>query len=472
MRSPIFASILVGLFVACSGDNSESPPSSLADAGEQTSTDVGATQPEPRPPQFDGPASITIAEGGVATATLLATDPDGTAVAFSVASVSEGYGAVIDGLSVDVRAPYGAQPGRLVLTLTDEDGATATGTVTLQATAARWVDRLVWSDSAGPEAREHPAVWVDAPRNRAVLLQGTGYQPQFEQMLDDAWAFDLESQQWRALSVTGAVPGAGSRRLAGAAAPDEVVLFGGYGPPPVRYDDLLRATLSADEVRFETITIASATRPSARSLHVFAYDPQTDRYVLFGGVDTGILGDTWTMRINDQGAAEWTEHTLSPSPSPRYGTFFAFDEATGRLIVYSGGQTAVAGDPVNAADDAWALDLRADPIAWTRLSDGTEAGAPSGRRNGAAAWDASAQRLFIFGGTDDARTTQPGLWVFDARPEPMTDSRWQLLEPPAPPDLFAPPPRSSGAGFFAVGRAYFGFGNDQVAFADWGVLGF
>jgi hypothetical protein len=77
----------------------------------------------------------------------------------------------------------------------------------------------------------------------------------------------------------------------------------------------------------------------------------------------------------------------------------------------------------------------------------------AGRRNGCGAFDPIGRRLFVFGGKADRRTSEPGLFAFDARPE---NPGWSRLEPPG-----APPIRSSGFGFYdqAGDRIFLGFGN-------------
>ena len=74
-------------------------------------------------------------------------------------------------------------------------------------------------------------------------------------------------------------------------------------------------------------------------------------------------------------------------------------------------------------------------------------------------------RLFVFGGTADAMTTQQGLFVLDARPG---YEAWTTLALAEEPDA-----RSSGFGFHDGTRAYFGFGNNSVAlYRDWAILGY
>ena len=155
----------------------------------------------------------------------------------------------------------------------------------------------------------------------------------------------------------------------------------------------------------------ASTPPSKRALHTFVYDEAGERLVIFGGFGTALLNDTWIGKV-DGNTATWTKLTASPSPSKRYGQFSGFDAQTSRLIVYSGAQGT---QPLNPAQDTWALDLSSEPPVWSLLLDGAAQGVPAGRRNGAAVFDPSGPRLFVFGGTADAMSSEEGLWALDAR---------------------------------------------------------
>lgn len=109
--------------------------------------------------------------------------------------------------------------------------------------------------------------------------------------------------------------------------------------------------------------------------------------------------------------------------------------------------------------------MRADPPKWELLAEGDTV--PPGRRNGCTVFDPTGPRLFVFGGTADAMTTEPGLFAFDARPGKPAWAELALADEPTL--------RSSGIGFFDTsrGRTLLGFGNTSNAvFRDWGHLGY
>lgn len=431
----------------------------LAACGASPSaTDAGATPPADAnaPPRWsDAPATLSIGQGQHRTLTVALADPEGDAVTHAV-TAPPGLTLTLDGSGAATRwnlsADYALSgPQTVTIESTDARGARSSHAVAVTVRPLAWLPRVQWGAS-DPQAREHAALMVDAERNQLFMLGGSGYQP-YGTPLGDAWRFDLVASTWSPAIVDGEVPApAGSRRVATMPDGRSALLFGGYGASNSVNNELFRVTLHDDGATARRLQ--QRTPPPARSLHAFAHDPVSNRFVVFGGAGrVGPLGDTWVMTL-DGDVATWTELTTADAPSPRYGFFSGFDAERGRLLVFSGAQGF---DPLDPAADTWALDLRSDPPAWHRLASGEEPGSPPGRRNGVSVWDPTGPRLFVFGGTADARTSEDGLWAFDATPGA---ERWSRVERDR-----APPVRSSAFGAFdaARGRVVFGFGNTTSA---------
>lgn len=379
------------------------------------------------------------------------------AAPYNIAISSSGLTADFDAEAgaLALHASYAAA-SPITLTLGAPDGPTHETAVTVK--PIRWLDPILWGAS-GPEEREHASIILDAEARRVLMFGGSGYRP-YMTPLGDAWSFDLDTHAWTPIAPTGDIPPPGaSRRVATVPGTATAYVFGGYGAQGIPNNELYRVDFADGGLRFTTVPQESP--PARRSLHAFVYDEQTDRFALFGGVNVAPLGDAWTMRIVN-GTAVWREIDPWPAPSPRYGTFYGFDAERGRLILFSGAQSTQS---INAAYDTWALDLRRDPPSWSQLCAGQPA--PRGRRNGCMVFDPDGPRLFVFGGTDDGRTTQPGLFALDARPG---HEGWAVLNLEGEPPL-----RSSGFGFYDMKtqRVFMGFGNTtQHVFRDWAVLGY
>lgn len=149
--------------------------------------------------------------------------------------------------------------------------------------------------------------------------------------------------------------------------------------------------------------IAPSGFPAPRSNQTAAYDPSTNRMIVFGGGQLGLCGvfctlfnDTWILaNANGQGGTP-TWLPLAPTggpPAPREGQSELYDAQNNLLIIFGGGNNGE--DDMN---DTWVLTnangLGGTP-AWTELAPGA---APSGRENFASGYDPTTNRMIIFGG--------------------------------------------------------------------------
>lgn len=381
---------------------------------------------------------VVVAEGGRA---------DLAVVCGSIDNASDVL--VDDDCSIEV--PIGASGGTITV-----DGTSVISVVTVTVLPLSF-SRTVFTD--GPAAREHGAMMASSNGDTLFVIGGGGY-PNFpdQEMLDDAWQFDVATSVWSPWTLSGdVIPPGASRRVAQDG--DVAFLSGGYGDAFASLGEMFRIDLDSGEV---TLLDQGDVQPPLRSLHAFAFDAASQRFVVFGGffddgVAQDILGDTWVGTLTGT-TVSWQEVTSPLSPSPRYGMFFGSDPTEG-LVVFSGAGFPAAGNPINAADDAWVF--RFDDLSWFDLLPKGEA--PVGRRNGCGVVDPANHRLTVFGGTADGATTEPGVFLLDVR----GDGRWDTLDRDG-----EPPRRSSSFGTARPGGGITcGFGNDQDLFQDLFTLG-
>lgn len=427
---------------------------------------LAACAPPNRPPALVH-EPVSLGQGQALTVELAPTDSEGDAIEVTVTAHPAGIEAQVDGKKLTLRASYAvAGMQQVLLHLDDHLGGDATVPLEVDVSPLAWKWQQT-ADAMGPSAREHGAWVLDAEKDVAYLIGGSGYAPQGSPAADALWTLDLKTHAFSPLAVSGTMPqGAASRRVVNL--PDRKVayLFGGYTSNTTDLNELWRFDYSGPTPVFTQVN--QLNPPPARELHAFAYDPQTDTFAMFGGYssDLGMLNDTWTMKLEgDSNSASWTQLQI-PGPDTRYGFFYGMDEVNGRLYLWSGAHRPTADNPINASQDLWVLDLRAGPPAWLRLQGGTEAGIPLGRRNGAFVFDPSGPRLVVFGGTADGMTTVPGLDVLDLS---GSSPQWQILSLDN-----APPMRSSCFGFYDSNRqqVVMGFGNDQHLYRDVFALGY
>lgn len=456
-----FASLLLGSLtaVACS-----------------SSTETTATKAAPA---WDAaPAKLDVFDGRLATLPVVITTADPAKLTVTATSAEAETELVpdvapsTDGAwhgTIKVRPGYAlpaGAAGTIVVSINDAGGPLQK-TIALEAHKIAWKQRVTWTAAKGPQTREHGVFLRDDAAKAVYLLQGSGYSPQFVPIAD-SWRFDRAAGTWSAWTPTGDVPpAAGSRRVAPIPGePLKFYTYGGYvGSDKTADDDpdLYRIDLADTAHTFTRLKSVGAG--PGRELHSVAFDPKSRRFVVAGGVSAKtqeVYEDTWSVTI-DGDTATWTAVT-GKGPTGRYGSFSAFDAESQRLVVWSGAQQyETTLDPVNPAQDAWALDLAVDPPVWSKLAPAGDA--PKGRRNGCAMPDPLGRRLFVYGGTADGATTEKGLFVLDLEPGHEAWTKLDLAN--------APPIRSSGFGFATPeGDVTCAFGNDDRPYPDLTYLGY
>lgn len=176
----------------------------------------------------------------------------------------------------------------------------------------------------------------------------------------------------------------------------------------------------------------SGTPPAARRLHRAIYDPNGDRMIVYGGWNDALLDDVWQLSLS--GTPTWTQ--LAPTgggPGARAGAGVVYDASAQRMLVF-GGFDGVSGAN-DRASDVWALSLTG-PLVWSQLV-GPDAG-PPGRSSMTAVYDPSGPAMLIFGGTDSDFSNE--VWKLSLSDPPA----WSLVSTTGA----APSPREEQAGGF------------------------
>lgn len=232
-----------------------------------------------------------------------------------------------------------------------------------------------------PAPRWQAAMAYDPARGRTVLFGGRSATYRFS----DTWEYD--GSAWSAVAASG--PAARTEPgMAYDTARNVMVLFGGAGSG-ILYQD----TWEYDGTQW---TLGPAAPPGlrARAGHAMAYDPATQRIVMFGGepILGTYLADTWHY----DGA--WTQLSPPQSPSPRGRPSMA--ARNGQVVLFGG----FDGTRYN---DTWLFDgsnWAAGPAA---------PGGVGPRIRSAAAYDSWRKRVVTFGGYYESGKLLGDTWEFD-----------------------------------------------------------
>ncbi len=136
-----------------------------------------------------------------------------------------------------------------------------------------------------------------------------------------------------------------------------------------------------------------------------AYDAVRQRTVLFGGLGSGPLGDTW-----EWDGIDWTlRNPGGTSPSPRVLHAMAYDPVRQRVVLFGGLDSS---NPRLA--DTWEW----DGAQWTQLLTETS---PPGRKDHGLAYDGARQRLVLLGGSGSDLVDLQATWILGATERASTE---------------------------------------------------
>jgi len=206
-----------------------------------------------------------------------------------------------------------------------------------------------------PSARNRLAMAYDSQSDRVILFGGyIGGDAS-----DETWAYDFNSNTWTNMNPISKPSSKENLAMAYDSQSDRVILFGGnIGDTGFLSDE----TWAYDFNSNTWTNMNPISKPSARSGHAMAYDPRSDRIILFGGYDTGYDDETWTYDFNSN---NWANLNLANKPSARAGHTMAFDSQSSCMVLFGGWDGAVDGETwlyKSATRPSVPIGLQASPL--------------------------------------------------------------------------------------------------------------
>lgn len=176
--------------------------------------------------------------------------------------------------------------------------------------------------------------------------------------------------------------------------------------------------------------------PGTRSQPSAIYDSSTNQMIVFGGqhAPTNIdFNETWSLQTTIPASTasfrnlQWAKVSATGKPpSARFGHTAVYNASSNRMIVFGGG----TGFPGPCANDLWVLKhpngVGGGP-AWVQL---TASGTLPGVREGhTAAYDANSNTMIVFGGTDCNGNYYSDLWILSNADGTTGTPTWTLAAP-------------------------------------------
>lgn len=289
----------------------------------------------------------------------------------------------------------------------------ATTTQLFSTTAvAQSAQHLEWknltpSQGAMPQARRNGVAIYDPVDHRLIIFGGIGQSG----LLNDTWAFNLNTLSWTQLNTVGAVP---DPRLGHDAVYDPVgqqmVIWAGQQGSRFFNDTW---TLNLRTLEWRNVSPSSG-RPKARYGSASVYDPLERSLVQFAGFteEGRRFQDTQSFGLASQ---SWIDITPDGAkPGVRCLLTGALDRTSRRMVVYGGQRNG-------PLDDLWAYDLASHT--WTEL---TPVSRPAGRFFASSFVNREGHFLVFGGSTSNGNSNET--WAFN-----LQTNQWNQLEIAAPP---------------------------------------
>ncbi len=225
---------------------------------------------------------------------------------------------------------------------------------------------------------------------------------------------------WTEMSPLIAPPGRVDSPLVYDSESDVVIVFGGHlGPGLPKHGDTWAYSFENDEWTNMSPTVA----PDVRGAHLLAYDSDSDRVILFGGLirvdaEDGhvCFNDTWAYDYNSN---TWTNMQPTTAPTARINPAMGYDQESDRVILFGG---ILEGTTVAA--DTWAYDYNTNT--WENMNPASH---PSTRFAAAMAYNSAEDKMILTGGTPDGTSGYTDTWSYD-----YDTNTWTNLNPSEPPE--------------------------------------
>ncbi len=277
----------------------------------------------------------------------------------------------------------------------------------------------------------HCAIY-DSTSNRMIIYGGF----YLTATLGDTWALTFPNNvggtpAWVQVKPQGTAPTLGSQSAVYNSTTNSMNVFGGTSTTlKLMSSDHFFTLVNANGVG-TTAPKWNVDGPPVRFSHSSFYDAGSDTLTIFGGAhsDSGLLfNDIWQQTgVIGSSSINWL--TFVPNgilPSPRYGHTGAYDPGTQRMMVFGGG----AGKPAPCLNDYWVL-KNATSLSTTAswLSVAVKGTIPPARYRQSSAYNSSTNSLIIFGGLDCNTTYFNDVWVMNNADSTSGNQSWTNLKP-------------------------------------------
>lgn len=257
-------------------------------------------------------------------------------------------------------------------------------------------DTWIWNGTAwiekfparSPSPRTSPLMAYDAAQGQVVLFGGTEVLPKGNVSVNDTWVWN--GSNWTQKFPSLSPPAVESGAMVYDSTQSQIVLFGGSSSHTSTCVTFMNQTWVWNGATWTEKF--PATPPPARGGHGLVYDSAHRQVVLFGGMPSQCMtnsfapptvdGDTWVWD-----GSNWTRKYPANSPPAREGPGIVYDSAENQIVLFGGddGNGNLFGDTWVWNGDNWIQQFPAV--------------SPPARSFPAMVYDAADSQTFLFGGS-------------------------------------------------------------------------
>ncbi len=289
----------------------------------------------------------------------------------------------------------------------------------------------------GPGTRSQASSIYDPSTNQMIMFGGQHAPTNVD--FHDVWAVKnvigvsastFKNLNWLSVTTAGTPP---SVRFGHSAAynptSNRMIIFGGgTGFPGPCANDLWVLTNPNSVGGTPTWTKLSptGTLPPVREGHASVYDPNTNTMIVFGGTDCSgnFYNDVWILSNADGsvGTPKWTQSKPAGTAPAARSQSTAIYDSTNRVMTIFGG----AGVAKAVFNDAWTLANVNGTPTWKQLTP--TGAAPSPRSGHVAVYDSKSSRMVIQGGVAGSTAVQSDTWILSGA-NGVGSAAWTQLNP-------------------------------------------
>jgi hypothetical protein len=261
--------------------------------------------------------------------------------------------------------------------------------------------------TAYPSARLDASMAYDSESDQVILFGGrTNNQNNFTELLE-TWTLDVKTNTWTQ-KAPAASPGCIFEPMVYDPKADRTIYYSGIKGSYPNYTGN-NETWAYDANTNTWTNLLSANTPPAIADSKMAYDAESDKVIMFGGIGNGninqAINETWVFDFQTNA---WTQMKPATSPPGMGWPAMTYDSESDRVLVW-GGWSQMMARPSLERTSLWAYDYNSNT--WQEMMN---ADGPIEDFQGSMVYDPDLDRSFVYVGLQ--------LWSYD-----YNNNHWESL---------------------------------------------